>query len=455
MDNRSPKLHPVQGILLLLLLLIVPITGYFVAGKTSNFSNWSFAYQRNKPASPSQAGSSQPCSQVMCGRGLIKVEVGTYSDGQKACTCTTGTGGSTVTGSVSPTPTGSVQQRCNTSCTNDAGCGEGMVCAMVNGAGKCRNSQCYGVEDCWCYKTGTPTPGPACNSTCSTDVDCGSAFICVKTAGGNKCRNPQCYGIEDCLCYSTLSTPSPVPTNPPLIYATPTPYDPYYVDNNPQPTSSPLRRATPTPYVVYVTPTIAPVFLADILTTPTPTPFSGAPTVTAPALTIDAFYDAKKQTNPLISLNGTTNANAELEVSITPDGVLATITADSMGNWSYMVPKKLTNGPKQLTVIARTANAGQTTKTETFTVVGGYQFPYAAVIFSILIIAGVGGYIVYQKKFAKKGPGEAMPNQYTPTTPQTFVPPEATPTEGTQTLGDYMQNQTPNQPVQSESSHLP
>jgi len=170
------------------------------------------------------------------------------------------------------------------------------------------------------------------------------------------------------------------------------------------------------------------MLLADILSL-SPTPVF-LPTVglledktALPMLTIDPFYNTKKQTNPMIALSGTSDPDAQLDISIFPDGITTIVIADSMGNWKYTVPKKLPNGAKQLTIIARTQKGGQMTKTENFTVVGAYQFPFAAIVFSLLLALGVGGYILYQKKLARsqKTP---PPSSTGPTPVPEFVPPE-------------------------------
>jgi hypothetical protein len=169
------------------------------------------------------------------------------------------------------------------------------------------------------------------------------------------------------------------------------------------------------------------MLLADLFSSPTPTPFLLTEEITQPILTIDPFYNTKKQTNPMITLSGTSDPVAELDISITPDNVSTTITADSLGNWQYVIPKKLKNGEKQLTILARTASGGQMTKTDTFIVVGGFQFPFSAVVFTLLIALGVGGYILYQKKMGKSQ--ESSPESYTPTTTEEFQQPEPTPAE--------------------------
>jgi len=169
------------------------------------------------------------------------------------------------------------------------------------------------------------------------------------------------------------------------------------------------------------------MLLAELLAvSPTPNPLLIQPKITAPILTIDPFYDAKKQTGSMITLTGTSDPDAELDISIMPDGAMSTVTADSMGTWTAVIPTNLTNGSKQLKVIVRSPNGGQTSKTETFIVAGGSQFPLVAVILSILIAGGVGGYFLYRKMKAKKTP---PPDQYVSTTPASFIPPDPTPTE--------------------------
>jgi len=154
------------------------------------------------------------------------------------------------------------------------------------------------------------------------------------------------------------------------------------------------------------------MLLAELLAvSPTPNPLLVQPKTAAPILTIYPFYNAKKQTNPTFTLSGTSDPDAELNLSIFPDGVAASVIADSLGYWQYALPKSLTNGEKQLTVVARSQNGGQMTKTETFTIVGGFQFPFAAVVFGILILGGVGGYLYYLNRKAKNSAVPPSPPQ--------------------------------------------
>jgi hypothetical protein len=322
-----------------------------------------------------------------------------------------------------PTPTQTPKQ-CNTSCTTDVDCGETMVCIQdSDGQRKCRNPQCYSVNDCVCYKVSTPTPTPVppqCNTTCSADVDCGGTMICVKSAAGNKCRNPQCFAAEDCLCYSLATTTAPVGGN--------------YVNRNDEdfiPTATPRRVTRPnTEQLIGIdtpTPTIPPgMNLADILVTSAAK--LPADKTTPPALTIEPFYNAQKQTNPVFLLIGLTDPDAELSITISPDNVMTTLKADSLGNWQYSVTKKLSNGSKQLTITARTARGGVTTKTEVFTVVGGFQLPVAAIVFVVLIACAVGAYVVYQMRKNNTPPPQ---NPYMSMTTPEFQQPASQPMKST------------------------
>jgi len=421
MDRYSFKLKLNQGIALLFLLLVIPVGIYIF--QTQNIGEIrsqagaitpELCESFNNPNATGQSALFGRLYSKKCPEGQkYTFDVGYSSEKNmygkpkkyEVCLCKpiVGAGGGLST-SITSIPTGTITQRCNTACADDASCGEGMVCVQVEGSGKCRNAQCYGVEDCWCFKTTSPSPGPACNAACTTDVDCGQSFICVKTATGNKCRNPQCFGMEDCLCYSTLTTPTP----------------PSGVGGSEQ-NFSDEQEAPPPPRIitrppVYATPTpisdSSSMLLAELLAvSPTPNPLLVQPKTAAPILTIYPFYNAKKQTNPTFTLSGTSDPDAELNLSIFPDGVAASVIADSLGYWQYALPKSLTNGEKQLTVVARSQNGGQMTKTETFTIVGGFQFPFAAVVFGILILGGVGGYLYYLNRKAKNSAVPPSPPQ--------------------------------------------
>jgi len=427
MDTNPKKLSPFQGITLLFLLLVIPV-GVYVGSQYR-----SIADMRNKAAGPPDvsqrpAMNSAPAPAAVAPAPAAVAPAAVtpatptptlYFSNNCNIACTTNAGCGEEMSCVKINAVGVCRSTqcinvedcwcnktvsCNTTCTTEDQCGLGKVCVKIDGIGKCRSKECFGAEDCLCYTIGgTPTPTPTplnrCNNTCASDAECGESMVCTKTTKGNKCRNSQCYGTEDCICYSAISSPTPILSSDPIRITT----------------------LQPTPM-----PTIIPMLLADLLSTPIPTPSLLQRNIAPPLLTIDPFYNAKKQANPMVSLSGTSDPEAELDISVFPDGIVMTVTADSLGNWQYVLPKKLTNGDKQLTIISRTNSGGQMTKTETFTVVGGFQFPFAAVVFSFLIALGVGGYLLYQKNMNKNQPPPSDPIL---TTTSEFVPPEAIVTE--------------------------
>lgn len=160
--------------------------------------------------------------------------------------------------------------------------------------------------------------------------------------------------------------------------------------------------------------------------TPSPTPFD-VPKTAPPELTIGTFYDAKKQTNPTFLLWGTGDALAQVAISIFPDNVSGGTMVDNVGRWQWTMPKSLTNGEKQLTIAITNDKGGQTVKTETFTVIGAFQFPTAAVIFMLAIAFGVGIYIWMQMKKSGAAVPPKTPPTETPAAPETSQPPAAPP----------------------------
>ena len=441
MDMRSSKLRPIQGIMLLFLLLVIPVGIYIF--QTQNVGETRSKAMENNPYEGDMSSTFKRLSCAReCPAGYVKVP---NKQMPRLCDCVTiaeasGTPKPTNKSAKTPTPTKTIAKRCNTTCTSDTKCGDGMVCAKIPNDEKdtckgqptcsvCRNAQCYGVYDCWCYNLAnvSPTPASFCNADCPNgDGDCGGSMICVRTADGNKCRNPQCYGVgkdQNCICYSTMTTVTPIPTipgeitTPPDYYPTPTTY--YPETYNPETYTVPASGRTFQGFIATPTPSLPSILLADVLASPTPNPLIGK--TGQPILTVNPFYDAKKQTNPIIALSGTSDPDAEIDIAVTPDTAGTTVTADAMGNWQYVMPK-LTNGAKQLTIIARAQSGGQKTKTDTFTVVGAFQFPFAAVVFGLLLVGGIGGYFWYMSRKNKKTP----PNTpYISTTVPGFQQPEA------------------------------
>lgn len=58
------------------------------------------------------------------------------------------------------------------------------------------------------YNTPTPTPEPppaACNTSCTLNTDCTNGLVCI----GGACRNPSCTSQADCVCVVAQAQPTP------------------------------------------------------------------------------------------------------------------------------------------------------------------------------------------------------------------------------------------------------
>jgi len=404
MDMRPQKLYPLQGIALLFLLIIIPIGIYFVSQK--------------KPVTDMPPKAVDVCGGIRgiaCSSGFTCDYGKNYGmpDASGMCVKITEKG---------VTDAGCVRAGCSGQLCKSENDGGGFSpcdwrdvyrCAQVADCKKQTDGSCKLVDNSRstsCYSSLlTPTPiSPlikpeivelfACGDYCPNPRESYLKKVYKDVTTKEECDR---YGGEYssytgwgtrffCIAIPTpTSTPTKIPTNTP----TPTTYI--------APTPTPIRVIVPRPRTTSTpTPTVLPMLLSDLLSSPTGTllPVSDS---TQPILTIDPFYNSKKQANPILSISGASNSEAKLDISIFPDGITTTVTADSLGNWEYALPNKLTNGDKQLTIISRTANGKQMTKMETFTVVGGDQFPFVTVIISMLIAFGIGGYFLYKKKMNK------------------------------------------------------
>ena len=107
----------------------------------------------------------------------------------------------TSTPSNTPTPTPTSTVGCNSTCTVNSDCNNGLVCV----ASSCRNQSCTDSTSCSC-SSATPTPTPvlsSCNSGCTVNTDCSSGLVCIS----GSCRNPSCTDKTTCTC--TVATPTP------------------------------------------------------------------------------------------------------------------------------------------------------------------------------------------------------------------------------------------------------
>ena len=112
------------------------------------------------------------------------------------------------------TPTATPNPQCNSSCTINSDCPSGLVCSES----RCRNVACLEQSSCTCpasptptiTSSPTPTPSPIaqvlCNSPCTVNTDCSDGLVCVDSA----CRNATCSEKTTCQC----DIAQPVPQTP-------------------------------------------------------------------------------------------------------------------------------------------------------------------------------------------------------------------------------------------------
>ncbi len=129
----------------------------------------------------------------------------------------------------------------------------------------------------------------------------------------------------------------------------------------------------------------------------TPTPGPGGLAMRSLTLTIGGFTDRKGQTGETPTINGVSEPDAKITITVYPDGVGGEVFADKNGKWTYKFTKKLTPGSKNLLIVA-TKPDGQMQASKTFTVVGGGGSNPFGIILVIMIVAAIGfGVYVYIK----------------------------------------------------------
>lgn len=195
--------------------------------------------------------------------------------------------------------------------------------------------------------TRTPTPTPtsyilnSCNKACSSNTDCPGGLTCATAFGQKVCRNPLCADQFSCLCDQGSFT--------------------------------------------------------NLFLTPTPTESSlgGGPQV---ALSVSSFTDSSGIAGSTPTITGLTEPGALITISIFPDGVSGTVTADASGRWSWRATKSLTPGQKSLLVVAKNASGAQGQVNQTFSVSAAKAGNRWGVLILILVLAGLGfgGYVYYK-----------------------------------------------------------
>jgi len=116
-------------------------------------------------------------------------------------------------------------------------------------------------------------------------------------------------------------------------------------------------------------------------------------------LTVSSFTNSAGVAANPPTITGLTEPGASVTISIFPDGVSGTVTADASGRWSWRATKTLSAGQKNLLVVAQKDN-GQGQVSQAFTVAAGRGgSPWGTIILILLLAAvGFGGYTYYRSR---------------------------------------------------------
>lgn len=139
---------------------------------------------------------------------------------------TTATPTSTATATATATATSTAVPKCNSVCNVDDDCPGTLSCykETTDSTGYCRNTStvaCSLSTTCVCQTatptaTATATSNPQCNSNCSENTDCPNGLMCYKPNGATtgSCRNTSCLSENNCLCPQPTATATTQPELP-------------------------------------------------------------------------------------------------------------------------------------------------------------------------------------------------------------------------------------------------
>ena len=113
-------------------------------------------------------------------------------------TITTGTPTPTPTGTITPTPTPTNTPTATPTPT-------GTVTPTPTPTPTPTNTPTATPTPYNSTPTPTPTTPPTCNSSCTLNTDCGNGLVCIAGA----CRNSSCTSQTNCICVVSEAQPTP------------------------------------------------------------------------------------------------------------------------------------------------------------------------------------------------------------------------------------------------------